>query len=113
MSDSTLKGWRRTLAERRASGLCPGCGVKPDDEKYKWCTACRAKRSLKAKIADERNKKAEAESNFRTRLEICKKCEWARILDGILYCPSAYGTCIANDIIASYDSSDEQEKEND
>lgn len=102
MIDTALKGWRRTLAERIASGLCPGCGAKPDDEKYKWCTACRAKRSLKAKLADERNKKAEEESIFRARLEICKKCEWARIEDGIIYCPSAYGTCIAEDIVESY-----------
>lgn len=38
-------------AERRASGLCPNCGRKRDDEAYALCRACRhsAKRSATRK----------------------------------------------------------------
>lgn len=111
-------GMRGKRREFRSLGLCQDCGGPLDQpETFVRCKDCRETRSqyiraynaLQKEISREhaiavstamrkhlRNRDAEIaieQEKLKLRIQKCKKCEWAKIEDTIIFCPFMDGIC--------------------
>ena len=85
----------------RARHRCIRCGsdLTPHERSKQMvmCTTCQAK-------ARQERERPQLTTKAQERLEKCRACEFARLHDGMVFCPSAKGTCIKKELKAREDA---------
>lgn len=92
----------------KSQGRCVQCGMelRPDELKkgVVRCRSCRQRireeREIEARAAKERKLSA-----WEEKLHRCSECNWSVNCGGVLYCPSAHGTCLKEDMKHDSDES--------
>lgn len=99
---------KENRAQKAETNICPGCGAAVGKGQV-YCRECvekqekemrellERKEALQRRIRERREDEAKQAAELeilRVSAEECRVCYWARVYDGIIYCPSVEGTCL-------------------